>query len=60
MERDIALGMAAYESSENEKLRKDIIGKGVDARRRKGKQIIPEENEEYRKGDRALGYTSID
>ena len=32
----------------------------MDARGRRGKQIIYEENEEYRGDDIALGYTSID
>ena len=32
----------------------------MNARRRRGKQIIYEDNEEYRGGDRALGYTRID
>ena len=36
-----------------------IISKGVNARRRRGKQIIHEDNEEYRGDDKALGYTSI-
>ena len=30
------------------------------SRRRRGEQIIDEEDEEYRGDDRALGYTSID
>ena len=33
---------------------------GVNSRRRRGKQVINEEKEEYRGDDRALGYTSID
>ena len=32
----------------------------MNARRRRGKQVIDEGNEEYRGDDRALGYTSID
>ena len=31
----------------------------MNARRRRGKQVIDEEGEEYRGDDRALGYTSI-
>ena len=36
------------------------MSKGVNARRRRGKLVVYEENEEYRGDDRALGYTSID
>ena len=32
----------------------------MNARKRRGEQVIDEEDEEYRGGDRALGYTSID
>ena len=32
----------------------------MNARRRRGEQVIDEEDEEYRGDDRALGYTSID
>ena len=32
----------------------------MNARRRRSKYVIDEEDEEYRGGDRALGYTSID
>ena len=34
--------------------------RNVNARRRRGEQVIDEEDEEYRGDDRALGYTSID
>ena len=32
----------------------------MNARRHRGEQVIDEEDEEYRRDDRALGYTSID
>ena len=34
--------------------------RNVNARRRRGEQVIDEEDEEYRGDDRALRYTSID
>ena len=37
-----------------------IISKGMNARRRRSKQVIYEEDEEYRGVDRALGHTRID
>ena len=46
--------------NENEELRKGIISKRVNARRRGGEQVIDEEDEEHRGDDRALRYTSID
>ena len=32
----------------------------MNARRRRGQQVMDEEEDEYRGDDRALGYTSID
>ena len=32
----------------------------MNARGHRGKQVVYEENEEYRRDNRALGYTSID
>ena len=36
------------------------IGGSMIRRKRRAEQIIYEENEEYRRDDRVLGYTSID
>ena len=46
--------------NENEELKEGIVSKGMNARRSRGKQVIDEEDEEYRGDGRALGYTNID